>query len=427
MPVRLICVHHRLAGRTGHRYHEALGLLAEARRRGMEPLLFMNEDAEAAVRMALPDGRSVLRDPVFRPDLSFDQRTAAFVALLHRHVDPEVRRDDRLLLTVATQCEARALAGWVTELPESKRPWTVVLFPSDRWNRSGAAERNRQVREFQVVASELAGLGPAARRLIFCAHTAGLRGELTSLLGTEVLLAPMAQFAEGMRPVRAPTASGPPQVAVLGGARPEKGFHLLPAIVRASRARTEVEFLLQVANEQLPDEAFAELSRLAEEPGVRIASGPLDRPAYLSLLDAADLVLLPYQRIPYRQRPSGIFAEAVLAGLPVVVPGGTWMAEQVEAGVAAGMVFAELDPEAIAAALAACVADLPQLATQARERAPAWARTQTITSFLDWVEDEITLRGRAAGAPAHLGGGMPAWLSSATRRLKASIRAWARG
>ena len=422
---RLICIHHRLAGMTGHRYHQALGLLAAAGQRGIEPLLLMHAEADAAVRAALP-GRAVLRDPVFRTDLTFDERTAAFAAMLHQHVDAELRGDDRLLLTVATQCEARALAAWAAALPAARRPWTVVVFVSARWNRHGAAERERQLDELRALAADLSRLDRAALwRLIFCTHTSGLREELTALLGVPVHLVPTTELAAGIEPASRRPRAGPPRVALLGGARPEKGSHLLPEIVRESRARVAVDFLLHLANEQLSEDDVSRLCRLAGEPGITVTHGPLDRAAYLSLLGESDLLLFPYDRVAYRQRPSGIFGEAVLAGLPVVVPSGTWMAEQVIAGRAAGFAYQGEGVRPIAEAVADCAGALAALTARARELAPAWRRDQSLDAFLDWIEAEIARRGR--GAPGGASGRPLPDLSSFSRRLKASIRAWARG
>jgi glycosyltransferase involved in cell wall biosynthesis len=397
----------------------------------MEPVLFMNEEADAAVRAALPGGRAVLRDPVFRSELSFDERTALFLRMLHEHVDPVVRRDDRVLMTVATQCEARAFAAWLAELPAAKRPFLLVLFVSDRWNRKGPEERARQVAEFRLLAAELAARGPAAqRRLLFACHTPGLQAELLSLLGTRVLLSPMAELDSGISPA-APRAPQTPRVAIVGGARPEKGFDLLPAIVAASRERTAAVFLLQLFNEQLAPEEWDALRRLATEPGVEAAHGQLDRAGYLALFAAADLMLFPYARIPYKHRPSGIFGEAVLSGLPVVVPSGTWLAEQVEMGAAAGVIYEGDTAHAVAAGLERCIGDLPALRALARERAPAWRRSQTLEPFLDWFEREIAVRQAEEPAGERLYSRLFAFQrackKSLHRRLKASIRVSARG
>ena len=419
--LRQISIQHRLAGMGGHRFHQAMGCWESALRRGMEPVLFMNADADPAVRAALPAGRAVLRDPVFRLDLSFDERTALFVRLLHEHVDPVVRRDDRVLMTVATQCEARALATWLAELPAGKRPWILCLFPSDRWNRQGPAERERQVAELRTFAAELAARGPQARcRILFATHTPGLRDELAALLDAQVLLSPMTEVDPGLAPARpAPdTAGRPPRIAVVGGARPEKGFDRLPAIVRASRERTSAVFLVQLFNEQLTPDAWAELCRLAEEPGVEAARGQLDRAGYLALLAAADLMLLPYARIPYRQRASGILSEAILAGLPVVVPSGTWLSQQVESGAAAGVVYEGDEPASVAAAVAGCIAGLPALAPLARERAPAWRRSHSLDAFLDWLEREIATRQAEEASGGRRHHRFAAW----RRRWQAAVR-----
>lgn len=432
MPLRQISIQHRLAGMGGHRFHQALGCWDSALARGMEPVLFMNAEADSAVRAALPGGRAVLRDPVFRMELSFDERTALFLRMLHEHVDPVVRRDDRVLMTVATQCESRAFAAWLAELPARKRPFILLLFVSDRWNRKGPEERERQVAEFRILAAEiaeLAGREPAvARRLLFACHTPGGRDELASLLGTRVLLSPMAELDPGIVPLDwssrpAPSAERPPRIAVVGGARPEKGFGRLPAIVHASRERTAAVFLLQLFNEQLSPEEWDALCRLAEEPGVEAARGELDRAGYLGLFAAADLMLFPYSRIPYKQRPSGILSEAILSGLPVVVPSGTWLAEQVESGAAAGVVYEGDEPEAVAGAIAGCIAGLPALQALARERAPAWRRSHSLEPFLDWFEEQIAVRQAEESARERL----YSRSFALHRRLKASIRAWASG
>lgn len=360
----------------------------------------MNRAAHPAVRAALP-ARAVLEDPVFRPDLSFDQRTAQFVALLHRHVDRRARSGDRLLLTVATQCEARALARWLGKRPARRRPWTVALFLSDRWNRAGADEREQQMEELAAAAAELAELAPeAAHRLILGAVTSGLRAEIGGLLGVEIGLAPIPLLAgrsgaEGDALVRRalPPEGVPPRVAVIGGARPEKGSNRLPAIFAACRELGPIELVLHLVNELLPAESFAELLRLGEAPGVRAVHGALDREAYLALFDDADPVLLPYARIPYRQRASGVLIEAAAAGLPVVVPSGTWLAEQVESGDAAGTIYAGDDPASIAAAVRRCSEALPALSRHSAERARSWREHHSVDAVLDWVEAAIAARG----------------------------------
>jgi glycosyltransferase involved in cell wall biosynthesis len=151
---------------------------------------------------------------------------------------------------------------------------------------------------------------------------------------------------------------------------------------------------------------FARLCRVAEEPDIRIAHGPLDQPNYRSLPASCDILLFPYERIPYLQRPSGIFVEAAFTGRPVVVPADTWMGRQLAAGTVAGIAYDGDDATAIAKALVRAVDTLPILAEIAKRQAPDWQRTMTLDAFLDWLEREIRRREveAAAGSPGMFGG-----------------------
>jgi len=412
-PVQLIGILHRLAGRTGHRFNQALGLEEEALRRGLAPLLLIHADAEPEVRAALPRARAVLHDPVFRPDRSFDERTAEFAAMLHAHLDASVRRGDRVLMTIATQCEARALAVWLRDLPARRKPWILVLFPSDRWNRGGAAERERQVAELEVLGAEVRALSAAdRRRLLLASHTRGLAAELAGIVGAPFAVAPMLEDPRELAPA-AGSPAHPPRIAVLGGARREKGSHRVRAIAAACRRRAAARFLVQIANETLTAGELAELEGIAGDSGVEVLRGPLGREEYSRALRESDLLLLPYDRLPYRQRPSGILSEAVLGGLPVVVPRGTWLAEQVETGTAAGVVYGDVageregdgEIEATAEAVALALADLAALRARARSLAHGWRRAHSPGTFLDWLEGEIARReGTAPAWRERLGG-----------------------
>ena len=75
-------------------------------------------------------------------------------------------------------------------------------------------------------------------------------------------------------------------------------------------------------------ESVAALCALQQEP-VTLLEDELSINQYEELLDRASLVLLPYQTLYYHSQTSGVFAEAIGRGIPVVVPRGTWMARQV--------------------------------------------------------------------------------------------------
>jgi glycosyltransferase involved in cell wall biosynthesis len=326
-------------------------------------------------------------------ELSFEERSDRFLAMLREHLDHRVSADDCVLITVSTQLEAHALTRWLAGRPRGRKPWVVILFASDRWNRSGQAERERQMAEFRELHAAIAGLSPLdERRLIFLTLTDPLAEELTGLLGSPVGVAPMPlPYADPLEYSSPKPPSALPRVAILGGMRTEKGSHLIPDIIRACRSQVPVEFLVHLTNNTLSADVVEKLTAIVDEPHVSVIDQPMSRPQYYAAVASADLGLFPYEVIPYRQRTSGVFGEMVAFGKPVVATRGTWLAQQIEAGRAAGTIFDDLEPNSIAAAVARCVDDLERLTRLAQALGPRW-RTAGLPAFVDLLETTIAQR-----------------------------------
>jgi glycosyltransferase involved in cell wall biosynthesis len=82
----------------------------------------------------------------------------------------------------------------------------------------------------------------------------------------------------------------------------------------------------------------------------------------------------------------------VAFGKPVVATRGTWLAEQIEAGRAAGTIFDDLEPELITEAIARCVSELTQLTRSAQALSSAWRGTVSLAAFIDLMDATITAR-----------------------------------
>lgn len=389
---RLLLLHHRLTGYTSHHFNESRGFALELARRGAELVVLVHRAAERRIVREL-GARAVLEDPTFRREWSFEERSRRFVEMLHAQVDRIVKRDDRVLCTIATQLEAHALTVWLQEVPERKKPFVIVCFISDRWNRFDEAERARQVAEFANAAEVIRSNGDA-NRIVYASITEGLAEELRVLLGTNVELAPMPQYYGEPRPPRARSAI--PRVAILGGTRGEKGSRRIPEIIRATKG---VEFLVHLMNNDLGADEAARLARIREEPHVTVIEDALPLPEYEAAFDSADIGLFPYDGVPYRQRTSGVFAEMAAHGKPAVVSPGTWMADQIAAGRAAGVIAEDLQPESFARAIARCVAELDSLRQQAQSLSEAFRRTYSIPAFVDRMEEWIAERERREPPP----------------------------
>jgi hypothetical protein len=74
-------------------------------------------------------------------------------------------------------------------------------------------------------------------------------------------------------------------------------------------------------------------SQLAGYPPqyVRLIQEALDSNDYRELVRTSDIMLIPYDPGRYYARSSGVLVEALTAGIPVIVPGGSWMADQIQA------------------------------------------------------------------------------------------------
>ena len=392
---RWIAVHHRLLGRTGHRFNEGLALTAEATRNGRELVLLIHRDAEPEVCGALPDSAGPARSGVSAGS-RFAERVRDFVDMLHLHVDPELSGHDLVLMTVATQCELAAFAVWMRELGDPG-PRVVIYFHSDRWNRAGEDERRRQLSEIALAAAAIGALPAAVRdRLRLGASTASLAAHLSSLLDVTVDEAAIPLVLEGvLGRVREPP--GPAgrdgvdprgiRLGFLGGAREEKGFHRLPGIVGALRSRLSFRALVQLVNETLPPAAWAELESLAGEPEIETLRGALSPRQWSDAIASCDVLVFPYERIAYRQRTSGIFAEAVAAGIPSIVPDRIWMAGDDHLGSRGRSDLRRRRSESIAEACAEASARLAEPGcAQALAVAEAWRRDRGLAAFLAWAE-----------------------------------------
>ena len=124
-------------------------------------------------------------------------------------------------------------------------------------------------------------------------------------------------------------------VGYFGDARSEKGFCLLPDLVRRVRALKPtgpaIRFIVQTNfsiadGETAAASALTDLEGLADEH-LTLIDGPFDPDGYRRNFHAADVVLIPYDPAAYDARSSGVFMEAIAAGTPALVSAGSWMAD----------------------------------------------------------------------------------------------------
>ena len=145
------------------------------------------------------------------------------------------------------------------------------------------------------------------------------------------------------------------KLVYIGGARMEKGFHLLASAEKSLRNKYCGELLWRLqapaGGLEEPEVIAARRQLLSVRGSVELVEHNLDLPDFQSLLLSADIVLMPYLREFYRSRSSGVLIQVLAAGKPVVVPAGTWLSSQTNGLGAVEFVEQSSFPDAILQAL----------------------------------------------------------------------------
>jgi glycosyltransferase involved in cell wall biosynthesis len=168
----------------------------------------------------------------------------------------------------------------------------------------------------------------------FFTDTTQLSAQYTSLGIFPFRTAPIPVDERFARTQKRRVANDPIVFTYLGDARTEKGYASLPGAVdqiahdlilpRRVKVIAQSNFNTK-RGEQECIKAHLALMTWPQEMVARIY-GPLNTNEYVELMRGADAVLIPYSPANYSARSSGVFAEALRAGVPSVVTGGSWMA-----------------------------------------------------------------------------------------------------
>ena len=354
----LLVVDQSLKGFVGHHYEYSRSVIAAADAMGIEPMLACHEEFSGVDLAGAPivgrfaedwaaANRSILRG-VARDVLSRLPQTFRHLLLgmVRRKASPssaalDMRFAHRLLeilsttglgpgdhVFIHTVGEAEFL-GLIEVLAESPAP-TPLLHVVLRYDGTSACRE----------AFSKLPLVPA--RLRFWTDTEALAAQYRDLGCPEIGVLPIPHGLDAL-PVRTRPAERILTLAYLGEARGDKGFHLLPGLVEALAddylATGRVRFLIQAnygfsREEALMAQAKVRLARFPDS-WVHLIEAPLDVAAFAQALLSTDLLLLPYDPDTYRRRSSGLLVQAMVAGIPTVVPAGTWLAAEAPEGACA--------------------------------------------------------------------------------------------
>jgi len=127
----------------------------------------------------------------------------------------------------------------------------------------------------------------------------------------------------------------PLRVTCAGCIRPEKGHQHLNGLVQAlwrdyfSTGRIQLVMQTDQSNPlaMIPWASYARAR--TKDPALEFVRFPLARPDYLQLIHRTHIGLFTYDSERYYTRCSGVLVEMLSAGIPVIVPAGCWLSEQI--------------------------------------------------------------------------------------------------
>lgn len=395
--MRLFCIQHGLRDRHSHFLQESVGLVEACAARGLSLRLYAHRRLDpslAAVTGAIPAFRhaaatALETDPVFGVLSDYIALGAAFAADCAALTADGAGAGDLVLLPYAEAWSLHGLGLWLAGLPEERRPRVaahVVIPERNWWLEDGRSRFTGDPAYIRHAATRLREAAPTGGAVL--AASAPRLAQLVAALAEHpcrsVPLPMHYPSAAELAGLAAARAHPPVDLAIAGQFRREKGSGLVAPLLTALAAeRPGCRVALQV-NAPADAEALAEaLADAAESLELFLQVGECDRAAWYARILAARLMLLPYEPASYAARTSGVLAEAACCGVAVVVPAETWLADQIEAGHAAGTCFAAHDVTSILAAIGLAERHRQVLATQAAGRAAHWRETQTVAAWLD--------------------------------------------
>jgi glycosyltransferase involved in cell wall biosynthesis len=331
---------------------------------------------EPAFDFTYLDALREIREDTWRGVARFSRLQALDLARLSDRLT--LASPDVVLFHSTTLLDVFGAAQWMTtrldrDVPEIRFLFHVALEQGARWlNASADAVRHAYAVALALLDDRADG------RVRLLAQNDALAERLARAFDrpVDVMGFPVPSRP---RPVSGLTPARPPRLLYAGEARAEKGFGLLPAMadvlgpeLRDGRLR----IVCQSTRNEIDDARVETAARaLAARPGVELIDRFLPSNEYDALVAGCDLVLLPYDAAEYRARLSAVFVDATCAGVPVIVPEGTWMSGQIADGAGAGWTFASLDAAAIADLVRGALASLPSMQDAARRASErAWQR-----------------------------------------------------
>ncbi len=382
---RWILVDHSLSNADGHHFEYAVNVLRHAKTLGYQPVLVTNRLFAKRARDLVPRGWLVL--PVYRyssynrytvfcqpqatrsvidPASGFRlslkgffgickklvrslanlpgvvrycygkwHRKRSFVRASHvwwSTLDPRPGAEDVVFFPTFTEFDLECLAEFLaSELSSIHVTWHVQFHFGFLGRRKESFADNRSFQKMREHFRKQLRKIPE-HRLRFYTTTDRLASQYNLL---EV--APFSALPYPVNPKLAPVADcavrRPWTISCLGCLRPEKGHshlsNLLAPLWRKYFQNGKARLMFQTTRGGPVLKPPQGINPQEFQRAISVRPYPLALHEWLDLIHETDIAVFPYDRNRYSDRCSALLLEMLAAGIPVIVPGGCWLGDQI--------------------------------------------------------------------------------------------------
>jgi hypothetical protein len=408
--MRFVMADPALRNNLGHHANSCRRIAGAFRARGVETKILGHVEIGRALRRELGAAAHFRVSTYWLGDgATADGWLTAFHETAHATAEDLARLDcragDIVFFNSVLPAQLMGCIEWMASLAPERRPLAVVEFGVEPGLEVGAGpdgpryvvpppEINPRPTLLRLAGRSLPVAGAGIHLATF--HPIA-SAAFASALERPVAVLPFPYRAD--RPLRNRGGKRPITIAALGHQSLLKGYHLLPEIAErllASSGDTRM-FVHNGDPGALPDTDAALRRLAAANPRFRLDERRVDWRGWNDLLDAANLILCPYEAGRYRLSHSGLVAEALANAIPLIVPDDTALASLLNEYGGAGASFAEFSAAAIVAAVERVLGAFDHTCDLALAAARRWEATQGPDRLVDAI---LALNEARTGAPA---------------------------
>jgi len=293
------------------------------------------------------------------------------------------------------QVQLACLARLVRELKPYWNPSIVawLIYPPRLGRSIDDPKSFRQYQEYREAFQSLRSALRDTNNMFLACETEALRGIYQVLSAHDVsLIDPPKVTQHGISIGIARVQESKIHLVAMGHASANKGYSLLPDILRQvlkgnPNVKATIHGDIRGTGELGLRKVMASIKHVG--PEVNVLTDTLGTESYYQLLQSADIMLLPYDPRAYADHGSGIYTEATLLGIPMVVPlGCSFAGASIRERRAVG--FAEYSAQSISAAISDAIERLGDLKLNATAHANDIGRAESV---IDIIVEESNLAG----------------------------------